>query len=91
VEFEALNTFLLLHERYGKQTDVYFKAFQRQWQYIKDYQIDHEYGGDYPMVDANGQPANLSKGSIWKAAYHDGRTLMNVTERLHRLAEKAAN
>jgi len=25
------------------------------------------------MVDANGQPANLNKGSIWKAAYHDGR------------------
>jgi hypothetical protein len=43
------------------------------------------------MVDANGQPANLSKGSIWKAAYHDRRALMNVTERLHRLAEKAAN
>ena len=31
-EFEALNSFLLLHEQYGKQTDIYFKAFQRQWQ-----------------------------------------------------------
>ena len=91
VEFEALNTFLLLHEKYGQQTDVYFKAFQRQWQYLKDYQIDHEYGGDYPMVDASGQPVTLTKGSIWKAAYHDGRALMNVTERLHRLAEKTTN
>ena len=91
VEFEALNTFLLLHEKYGQQTDVYFKAFQRQWQYLKDYQIDHKYGGDYPLVDASGKPITLNKGSIWKAAYHDGRALMNVTERLHRLAEKPSH
>jgi mannobiose 2-epimerase len=91
VEFEALNAFLLLHEKYSQQTDVYFKAFQRQWQYLKDYQIDHEYGGDYPQVDANGKPAVLDKGSIWKAAYHDSRALMNVTERLHQLADKAPN
>jgi mannobiose 2-epimerase len=91
VEFEALNTFLLLHEKYGQQTDVYFKAFQRQWQYLKEYQIDQKYGGDYPLVDASGKPITLNKGSIWKAAYHDGRALMNVTERLHRLAEKATN
>jgi cellobiose epimerase len=91
VEYEGLNSFLLLHEKYGKQTDVYFKAFQRQWQYLKDCQIDHEYGGDYQLVDAEGKPVTLDKGQIWKAAYHDSRALMNVTERLHQLAEKAAN
>jgi hypothetical protein len=26
------------------------------------------------------------KGSIWKAAYHDGRALWNVRERLQKLA-----
>ncbi|HSS96035.1 MAG TPA: AGE family epimerase/isomerase [Terriglobales bacterium] len=91
VEFEALNTFLLLHEKYGQQTDVYFKAFQRQWQYLKNYQIDHEYGGDYPLVDASGKPVTVDKGSIWKAAYHDSRALMNVTERLDRLARNASH
>ena len=29
------------------------------------------------------------KGRIWKAAYHDGRALLNVTERLRRLARLA--
>ncbi len=90
VEFEALNSFLLLHEQYGKQTDVYFKDFQRQWQYLKDYQIDHEYGGVYELVDANGKPMTYDKGSIWKAAYHDSRALLNVIDRLHRLAEQAS-
>src|SRR5262249_37537019 len=31
VEMEGLNSLLLMHERYGSQTDVYFKAFQLQW------------------------------------------------------------
>jgi hypothetical protein len=29
-----------MHEKYGQQTDVYFKAFQLQWQFIKNYQIE---------------------------------------------------
>jgi mannobiose 2-epimerase len=91
VEYEALNSFLLMHEKYGKQTDIYFKAFQRQWQYIKDYQIDHESGGVYEMVDADGKPTTYIKGRIWKAAYHDGRALLNVTERLKKLAAESSN
>lgn len=87
VQVEALNSFLLLHEKYGRQTDVYFKAFQRQWQFIKDYQVDHEFHGVYEMVGADGIPTTYTKGRIWKAAYHDGRALMNVTERLRRLAQ----
>jgi mannobiose 2-epimerase len=87
VQLEGLNTLLLMHERYGRQADVYFKAFQRQWQFIKDYQIDHEFGGLYEMIGPDGAPTVRSKGRIWKAAYHDGRALLNVTERLRRLAE----
>lgn len=88
VEFEGLNALLLMHERYGKQTDVYFKAFQRQWDFIKKYQIDSEFHGVYEMIGADGTPAVNVKGRIWKGAYHDGRALLNVSERLHRLAEK---
>ncbi len=36
VQMEGLNSLLLMHEKYGQQTDVYFKAFQRQWQYIQE-------------------------------------------------------
>ncbi len=88
VEFEGLNALLLMHERYGKQTDVYFKAFQLQWDFIRNYQIDSEFHGVYQLVGADGKPTSTVKGNIWKAAYHDGRALLNVSERLNRLAEK---
>lgn len=88
VQFEGLNALLLMHERYGRQTDVYFKAFQLQWDFIRKYQIDSEYHGVYTMVGEDGKPTVNLKGSIWKAAYHDGRALLNVSERLNRLAEK---
>src|SRR5215472_9432211 len=39
VKVEGLNALLLMHEKYGAQNDAYFKAYQRQWQFIKDYQI----------------------------------------------------
>lgn len=86
VQMEGLNSLLLMHEKYGKHTDVYFKAFQRQWQFIKTYQIDSEFHGVYEMVGPDGNPVNLDKGRIWKAAYHDGRALLNVSERLRKLA-----
>jgi cellobiose epimerase len=87
VQVEGLNSLLLLHEKYGRQTGVYFKAFQLQWQFIKDYQVDSEFHGMYELVGPDGAPVNPSKGRIWKAAYHDGRGLLNVSERLRKLAE----
>lgn len=86
VEFEGLNALLLMHEFYGKQTDVYFKAYQQQWSFLKNYQIDAQFHGVYPMISEDGKPQVPVKGEIWKAAYHDGRALLNVTERLKRLA-----
>jgi mannobiose 2-epimerase len=88
VEFEGLNALLLMHDRYGKQTDVYFKAFQLQWDFIREYQMDSEFHGVYQLVGEDGKAVDNVKGDIWKAAYHDGRALLNVSERLNRLAEK---
>lgn len=90
IQVEGLNALLLMHESYGRQTDVYFKAFQRQWQFIRDHQIDGQDGGLYAVVKADGTPASYNKASMWKAAYHDGRALLNVTERLRKLAAAPA-
>ena len=88
VEFEGLNALLMMHERYGRTDERYWKAFQLQWQFIKLFQIDPEFHGDYGSILPNGKPASTAKGEIWKAAYHDGRALLNVTERLRNLSEK---
>jgi mannobiose 2-epimerase len=86
VEVEGLNALLMMHERYGKQTDVYFQRFLEQWHYIQLHQIDAQYGGLYNLTRANGTPLSQDKGAIWKGAYHDGRAFMNVSERLRKLA-----
>jgi mannose/cellobiose epimerase-like protein (N-acyl-D-glucosamine 2-epimerase family) len=89
VEMEGLNSLLLMHEAYGKQTDVYFKAFQRQLQFIQDYQVDTRHHGIYSSVLPDGKPVDSGKGNIWKGGYHDGRAFLNVSDRLRRLAEAA--
>lgn len=88
VEMEGLNALLLMHEKYGSQTDLYFQVFQKQWNFIKTYQVDAQFHGIYPLVAADGTPVETDKGGNWKAAYHDGRALMNVSERLRRLARE---
>jgi mannobiose 2-epimerase len=90
VQMEGLNSLLLMHEKYGRGSDVYFKAFQLQWRFIRDYQTDAQFHGVYQMVGPDGVPTEANKGQIWKAAYHDGRALLNVTDRLQKLAETAA-
>lgn len=85
-QFESLNSLLLMHEKYGKDNDAYFKAFQRQWQWIKDYQLDHEYGGVYEIVDRDGTVTNHRKAQMWTECYHDSRALLHVTARLEKLA-----
>ena len=87
VQFEGLNALLLMHEKYGKQTATYFAAFQKQWRFIRDKQIDHEFGGVYDTVERDGTVKDYSKARIWKEAYHDTRALLTVTERLRRLAQ----
>jgi cellobiose epimerase len=89
VEFEGLNSLLLMHEKYGKETSRYFDAFQKQWQFIRDRQIDAEFRGVYQEIAPDGSVENPTKGQIWKAAYHDGRALLNVRARLKRLAAEA--
>ncbi len=88
-EFEGLNALLLMHEKYGRETEAYFRAFQQQWAFITRYQIDAEHGGVFEMVGPDGNPTVPGKGRIWKAAYHDGRALLNVGDRLRALAGEA--
>jgi cellobiose epimerase len=76
-----------MHERYGRLNPIYFQRFLEQWQFIRNHTIDGEYHGLYNLTTAEGTPITQDKGSIWKAAYHDGRAFWNVSDRLHRLAQ----
>lgn len=86
VQVEGLNALLMMHERYGKQDAVYFKRFLEQWAFIQHHTIDDRFHGDFNLTQADGTPVTKDKGSIWKAAYHDGRAFWNVRDRLRKLA-----
>ena len=82
VQFEGLNALLLMHEKYGRQTASYFKAFEKQWSFIKSHQVDREFGGVFDTVEQNGEVKDYVKSRIWKECYHETRALLNVIERL---------
>lgn len=83
---EGLNALLLMHERFGGETDRYRRAFVEQLRFIWDHQIDHAHGGWYGEFDPAGKLTSPDKASPWKAAYHNSRALINVVKRLRHLA-----
>jgi cellobiose epimerase len=86
VQFEGLNALLLMHEKYGRESDKYFKAFEKQWGFIKNHQIDKEFGGIFDTVESDGTAKEFTKSRIWKECYHETRALLNTIHRLRRLS-----
>ena len=80
---EGLNTLLIFADRFPDDPMQYRAKFLRQWSYVDRYLVDHEHGGWYQGgLDRQPEQRTNLKGFIWKAAYHDGRALMNVIGRL---------
>lgn len=89
VQGEGLNALLLMHERYGRQTSKYWQAFTKEWDFIKTRQIDPKNGGWFNTVSEDGKPAARGKSDAWTEGYHQGRAMLNVSERLRKLAGPA--
>lgn len=80
---EGLNTLLLMADQYPKDSLNYFSLFQKQWEYINKYIIDHEHGEWYMGgIDKEPDMKTAQKGQIWKASYHQFRSLSNIVQRL---------
>jgi mannobiose 2-epimerase len=75
---EAWHT-LALASKYYPRDDVYPKAFEQMWKYIKEQMIDPQNHGWYNNgLDSDPGNKDSAKGHQWKGAYHDGRALMQV-------------
>ncbi|MFA7288508.1 MAG: AGE family epimerase/isomerase [Melioribacteraceae bacterium] len=79
---EALNVLLLFSKIFPNQ-EKYIELFQKEWEYVKEYLIDHE-NGDWYWGSLEKEPFYRikPKGSIWKGTYHNGRSLMNCINML---------
>lgn len=89
---EGLNALLLMHRLHGGQTTRYWEAFLHQWEFIVRYQTDAEHGEWFESVSHDGRPKpGQAKATIWKAAYHNGRALMNTAAMLRQLAGNDQN
>ncbi len=62
VEMEGLNALLLMHEKYGRQSDIYFKAFQQQWNFIKRTSPIHNFTEFIPRSPRMALPQSRTKG-----------------------------
>jgi len=82
VESEGLNALLLMAGIFPEE-EKYFDAFLKLWKYVETYVIDKEHGDWYQRgLLFSPQAKNAPKASIWKANYHNGRTLMNCISML---------
>jgi cellobiose epimerase len=88
VQAEGLNAFLLMHERYGRETPRYWDAFLTQWDFIQRHQIDLIHGGWYPEVRPDGTPVPGPKSDEWTECYHQGRAMLNVSAMLRKMAAR---
>ncbi|HTY00475.1 MAG TPA: AGE family epimerase/isomerase [Bacteroidota bacterium] len=82
-QLEALNSCLMMAQKYPNDPMHYEHYFLKQWKYCDQYLLDHEYGGWYwggiDIVPANTKAA---KASIWKVNYHTSRAIINCIVRL---------
>ncbi len=82
-QVEALNSFLMMSELYPRDRMDYYMKFCEQWNYVKNYVLDHKYGGWYwGGIDKAPQNEKGPKATIWKVNYHTTRGLINCIRRL---------
>lgn len=80
---EGLNALLMMAEFYPNDEQNYFQKFEKQWEYIDQYLIDHEHGGWFEGgTDEQPEVVSNPKGHIWKTTYHNYRAMTNVVDML---------
>jgi len=81
---EGLNSLLLMSDYFPNDLHHYFEKFKTLWIYTQTYLIDHQYGDWYDEgLDKSPERRTALKSQIWKATYHNYRSLSNCVDRLN--------
>jgi mannobiose 2-epimerase len=73
VQAEVLVSALTMYKLTG--APKYREVFLRTWEFVDRHQIDWRNGEWWSSIDASLQPGG-DKGGLWKAAYHNGRAMI---------------
>ena len=84
VQAETIVSALHMYE-YTKDPK-YLAVFEKTFDFINTKMVDWKTGEWYEAISAQGQPQG-SKGSTWKAGYHNGRSMIECIEILKRWAK----
>jgi mannobiose 2-epimerase len=80
---EGLNSLLMMANKYPHDPLHYEQKFEKQWEYVQAYLIDHEHGDWYQAgLDKQPKLKTALKGQIWKGTYHNFRALINCLNQL---------
>ncbi len=86
---EGLNTLLMMSDHFPNDPMHYFDKFTLLWKYSQTYLIDHVYGDWYEGgLDKEPHKKTALKGHVWKATYHQYRSLSNCVKRARGAVEK---
>ena len=84
---EAMVGFLDGFETFGEER--FLEALENIWTFVARHMILDEVGEWRTLLDRQGTPIDSKIGNPWKVAYHSGRSMLECTQRLSRLIEKA--
>jgi len=79
VQSEALVSALRMYQLTGDP--LYLDVFDKTLDFVEKQQIDWAGGEWHNMINESGKPAG-AKASTWKAAYHNGRAMIECLELL---------
>ncbi len=83
VQAETLIGFINAYQKDKSQTD-FLEAARAEWDFIKNYSIDHREGSEwFSGVAADGSPDPRKREIVepWKCPYHNGRMCIEVIKR----------
>ena len=82
---EGMNALLMMSEYFPNDQMNYFDKFLNSWKYIDTNLIDHEHGDWFAGgIDRQPELKTALKGHIWKACYHQYRSMANVVDHLRK-------
>jgi mannobiose 2-epimerase len=88
VQAEGLNALLLMHARFVNENGSYFKAFTKQWHFIRSFQIDHRHGGWHRVLTREGRvTASSREPDETGAIYHFVRAMIKAIRALRNLCK----